>query len=183
MRHFLALIVLSFLSGSAAQSAQQRPSADQVMAAAKAAAVEQRKDIFLVFSASWCQPCREMEDFLKDRKIRPILDRYFVIASLNILEQHGKHPELESPGAEKLAAGFGGGSQGVPFLVFLDEQGHALINSNRPVKGQPEGSNVGYPAAPEEIDWFMTMLRKTLPDLTEPQASTIESWLRRNSGH
>lgn len=118
---------------------------------------------------------------MEDGKIRPILEKYFVMASLSIEEEHGKHPELNTPGGEKLVADFGGQDAGVPFIVILDEQGQLLVNSNRPVKGKPNGENVGYPALPVEIDWFIQMLRKTVPSLTEPDAHTIENWLRRAS--
>jgi thioredoxin-related protein len=181
MRRILLLLVLQFLMCIAAYAAQQHPSAEQVLATAKSVAVEQHKDIFLVFGASWCPPCREMEAFLEDREIRPILEKYFVIATLNVQEERGKHPELNSPGGEKLVADFGGESAGVPFIVFLDEQGQLLINSKRPSKGKPNGENVGYPALPVEIDWFMMMLQKTLPSLTKADARTIETWLRRAS--
>jgi thioredoxin-related protein len=183
VRRILPPLLLPFLMCVAACAAQERPSADRVLATAKSAAVEQHKNIFLVFGASWCAPCREMEAFMKDREIRPILEKYFVIADLNIQEERGKHPERNSPGAEKLVGEFGGESHGVPFLVFLDQQGQLLINSNRPAKGKPNGENVGYPALPIEIDWFMTMLQKTLPTLTKPDAGTIEDWLRRASAH
>jgi thioredoxin-related protein len=183
VRRILPLLLLPFLMCVVAYGAQERPSAVRVLATAKAAAVEQHRNIFLVFGASWCAPCREMEVFMKDREIRPILEKYFVIADLNIQEERGKHPELNSPGAEKLVAEFGGESGGVPFIVFLDEQGQLLINSNRPSTGKPNGENIGYPALPVEIDWFMTMLQKTLPTLTKPDARTIENWLRRASAH
>ena len=182
MRRILPTLVLPFLMSAWAYAAQ-RPGAAQVLAAAKATAVAQHKKIFLVFGASWCTPCRDMEAFMEDRTIRPILEKYFVMASLNVEEERGKHPELNSPGAEKLVADFGGESDGVPFIVFLDEQGQLLINSNRPSnrpsQGEPKGENIGYPAAPEEIDWFMQMLQRTLPSLTKSDGSTIETWLRR----
>ena len=185
MRRILPSLVLSFLICIAAQAAQQRPTADQVLTAAKSAAAEQHKNIFLVFGASWCAPCYEMEKFMEDGKIRPILEKYFVTASLSIEEEHGKHPELNSPGGEKLVADFGGQNAGVPFLVILDEQGQLLVNSNRPVKGKPNGENVEDaappPALPVEIDWFMQMLRKTVPSMTETDAHTIENWLRKAS--
>jgi thiol-disulfide isomerase/thioredoxin len=166
------------LSGRAAE---QRPSAEQVLTSAESAAVAQHKPIFLVFGASWCPPCRQMEVFMEDPKIRPILEKYFVLANLNVLEQRGKHPELNSPGSEKLLSDFGGEAMGVPFIVLLDTQGQLLINSNRPVNRKPKGENVGYPALPVEIDWFMTMLRKTILTLTKADADIIEMWLRRAS--
>ena len=118
-----------------------------------------------------------------DKHIRPILEKYFVLASLYVQEERGKHPELNSPGSEKLLDDFGGQSMGIPFLVFMDEQGQMLMNSNRPVKGKAAGENVGYPALPVEIDWFMSMLKKTLPTLTKAEADTIERWLRSASAH
>lgn len=120
---------------------------------------------------------------MEDPTIRPILEKYFVLASLHVLEQNGKHPELNSPGSEKLLGDLGGRSMGVPFLVFLDAEGHLLINSTRPLKQKPSGENIGYPAVPAEIDWFMTMLQRTLPSLTKSDADTIETWLRKASSH
>jgi len=175
-------LFFGFLSASAVQ-AQPRPSADEVLAAAKIDAAAQHKNIFLVFGASWCPPCRELDSFMADREIRPILEKYFVLAHLSVFEQRGKHPEWNNPGGEKLVADFGGEAGGVPFLVFLDAQGHPLINSNRPVKGKAKGENVGYPALPDEIDWFMSMLRQTLPSLTAPDARAIEIWLRKHSAN
>jgi thioredoxin-related protein len=180
MRRILPSLVLPFLMCVGAYAAQ-RPNAEQVLTTAKSAAVAQHKSIFLVFGASWCPPCRDMEAFMEDRKIRPILEKYFVIASLNVEEERGKHPELNSPGAEKLLKDFGGESRGIPFIVFLDEQGLAVVDSNRQFAGKTKGENIGYPSAPEEIDWFMQMLKKTLPSLTESDAHTIEDWLRKAS--
>jgi len=120
---------------------------------------------------------------MEDPNIRPILEKYFVLANLNVLEQRGKHPELNNPGSEKLLADYGGESMGVPFIVFLDAQGQLLMNSTRPVKHKPKGENIGYPALPVEIDWFMTMLRETIPPLRKPDADVIEMWLRRASSH
>jgi len=183
MRRALPLIALQLLLCFSVRAGQQPPTAEQVLAAAKSEALAEHKPIFLVFGASWCPPCHEMETFLNDKKIHPILEKYFVLVSLHVQEEQGKHPELNSPGSEKLLGDFGGKSMGIPFLVFLDEQGHSVINSNRPVKGKPVGENVGYPAVPVEIDWFMTMLKKTLPALTKADADAIETWLQRASSH
>ena len=181
MRRILPMAALQFLLCFSAHAAQQPPSAEEVMATAKSEAVAEHKPIFLVFGASWCPPCRQMEVFMGDQKIRPILEKYFVIATLHVLEQRGKHPELNSPGSEKLLGDYGGESMGVPFIVFADDHGQLIINSNRPVKSKPAGENVGYPALPVEIDWFMTMLKKTVPTLPKADADTIENWLRRAS--
>ena len=118
---------------------------------------------------------------MHDPSIRPILEKYFVLDHLNVEEERGKHPELDNPGGEKLVADYGGKSMGVPFIVFLDEQGQLLANSNCSVKGKAAGENIGYPAVPVEIDWFTTMLTKALPTLSKADANAFESWLRRAS--
>jgi hypothetical protein len=78
-------------------------------------------------------------------------------------------------------ADFSGASGGFPFLVFLDAQGQLLINSNRPVRRKPNGEIIGNSVLLVEIDWFLTMLQKTLPSLTKADTQTIETWLLRAS--
>jgi thiol-disulfide isomerase/thioredoxin len=181
VRRILPSLSALVLLGASAVYGGQRPGADQALAAAESEAAAQHKHIFLAFGASWCPPCHELQAFLEDPAIRPIVGKHFVILTLNVFEQKGKHPELNTPGAEKLVKDYGGEDGGVPFIVFLDAQAQPLINSNRPVQGQSKGENVGYPALPEEIDWFMTMLQKTEPSLTPADAHTIEAWLRKRS--
>jgi thioredoxin-related protein len=182
MRKVYAWLALALALCAPVCAAQTPRGAEQVLASAKIQAAEQHKNIFLIFGASWCPPCREMEKFMEAREIRPIFEKYFVVVTLNVYEEKGKHPELNSPGAENLVADFGGESNGVPFLVFLNERGELIVNSNRPVKGKPKGENVGYPDLPEEIDWFMSMLKTTLPSLPTDEARVIEIWLRKHSG-
>jgi thioredoxin-related protein len=183
MRQILRLLALIFLATAAASSAQQASTADQILASAKSEALARHKAIFLVFGASWCPPCRQMETFMRDPNIRPILEKYFVLVHLSVEEERGKHPELNSPGGEKLLGEYGGKLMGVPFLVFLDAEGQLIVNSARPVKGKQTGENIGYPAVPVEIDWFMTMLNKTIPSFPRADASAIESWLRNASSN
>src|SRR5579862_7673188 len=78
--------------------------ATQVVGTAKTQAMQQRKLIFLVFGASWCGPCHRQDAFMAAPEIRPILEKYFVLAKLNVEEEVGKHPELNSPGGEQLLA-------------------------------------------------------------------------------
>ena len=166
---------------SACTLAAQTPlPAQQVMAKAKAEAASQHKNIFLTFSASWCGPCKLLEAFLEAPEIRPVLARQFVFADLRIQEEVGKKPELNSPGGQELANQLGGKDNGVPFIVFLDARGEPVVTSLHPVQGKP-AENVGYPVLPEEIDWFMAMLKKTVPSLPGSDAQTIESWLREKA--
>lgn len=44
---------------------------------------------------------------------------------------------------------------GIPWMVILDAEGKELVTSDG-----PEG-NCGCPVTPEEVAWFLTMIRKT----------------------
>jgi len=163
--------------------AQTAVPAAQVLQNAKAEAAQRHQLIFLVFGASWCPPCHELDSFMSAPEIHPILMKYFVLAHLSVEEENGKHPEWNSPGGAELIAKLGGVDEkgkigGVPFLVFLDAGGRPIVNSNRPVKGSAIGENVGFPSEPEEIDWFMVMLKKAVPAMTAAETSTLEKWLR-----
>ena len=162
---------------------QKRAPASQVLNDAKAQAAEQHKLIFLVFGASWCGPCHQLDSFVTAREIDPILNKYFVFAKLNVEEKAGKHPDLDSPGGEDLAAKLGAVDAksrliGLPFIVFLDATGKFIVNSNRPVDGHSRGVSIGYPSTPEEIDWFMAMFKKAVPSMTSDESRSIEEWLR-----
>jgi hypothetical protein len=121
------------------------------------------------------------EALLKDPKTGPIIDQYFVIANLDIGEKPNDKRHADSPGAAKLESSLGGEKAGYPFIVFLDPTGKSIVNSFRPVKGSATGDNIGYPALPEEIDWYMTMLQRGAPALSRNEASTIRTWLQQRA--
>ncbi|MCX6928260.1 MAG: thioredoxin, partial [Verrucomicrobia bacterium] len=77
----------------------------------------------------------------------------------------------ENPGADALLKDFGGPA-GLPYSAFLDAKGALIINSKR------EGQNIGYPAQPEEIDWFIQMMKKAAPSMSQGDLKTIETALR-----
>jgi hypothetical protein len=50
---------------------------------------------------------------------------------------------------------------GIPWFVFLDGDGKAVIDST-----DPDNGNVGFPAADSEIAWFKVMLEKVAKRIT-----------------
>jgi thioredoxin-related protein len=179
----IALVLFVSLFGCALFAQTPAP-AKQILENAETQAAQQHKLIFLVFGASWCGPCHLQDAFMAAPATRPILEKYFVMTHVSVEEEVGKHPERNSPGGEELLARLGGADAlgritGVPFLAFLGANGDLIVNSNRPVKGKARGENVGYPAAPEEIDWFMTMLSKAVPVMTTDESRTIDTWLKK----
>lgn len=71
-----------------------------------------------------------------------------------------------------------GEKAGLPFFAFVDSNGKLIENSKRKAKPDDPGSNVGHPVAPEEIAWFMEMLKKGAPNMTQAERTTLETWLK-----
>jgi thiol:disulfide interchange protein len=156
------------------------PTADNILTQANTQAAATHKNILLVFSASWCGPCHEFEAFMKDPGTGPIMLHYFVPASIDVGEEDRGHAERNTPGGEKLMTSLAGGhNEGYPLIVFLNPQGSPIVNSL--IDGQ-HGKNIGYPSAPQEIVWFMSMLQQSTPAMTPAETETIRRWLQKR-GH
>ena len=154
------------------------PNANDILAQARTTAAAQHKNILLIFSASWCGPCHMFKHFLDDPAIAPIMNKAFVITTLDADEHPTDTKHHDTPGAVDLRASLGGSAGvGIPYIVILNPAGHPIINSLRPDPKAPAGGNIGYPAVPAEIDWFMQMLQKSAPTLTLQDTATIHAWL------
>jgi hypothetical protein len=75
---------------------------------------------------------------------------------------------------------------GIPFYAFLNSGGEMIANSIRLADGKPAASspgkaNIGYPEKPEEIAWFMTMLKKAVPAMSSDETATVETCLRESA--
>ena len=149
------------------------PSADEVLAPAKAKAKAENKTIFVHFGASWCGWCKKLDAFLEQSDIKPVFEKYFVPVKL-VVQENEKNKGLENSGAEALLKKLGGPG-GLPYSAFLDAKGNQIINS----KLEGGGGNIGYPAQPAETDWFVAMMKKAAPAITPEDLKTIESALRR----
>ena len=153
--------------------AAKTPSVDEILAPAKAKAASEKKAIFLHFGASWCGWCKKLDAFLERQDIKPVFEKYFVPVKL-VVQEHGKDKALENAGADELLKQLGG-PDGLPYSVFLGADGSMIVNSKR------EGMNIGYPAQPNEVDWFLQMIKKAAPAITQSDLKTIEMALRSPS--
>lgn len=95
------------------------------------------------------------------------------------VKETGDKQGLNTEGGEDLMKKLGGGSEGIPFFAFLDGNGVMIVNSVRPKDPDGKhGGTIGHPIEPYEIDYFMTMLAKAVPGMTEEERGTIEKKLR-----
>lgn len=170
MKRF-TLIAALFALACAAIAAE--PSAAALLTKARAEAKQEGKNVFVIFHASWCGWCHRLDEtFLADKTMGKLMDDNFVVVHIDVLEQPAKK-ELENAGGEDLLKQWNGDKGGIPFMVVLSPEGDKLADSNQTGEN---GSNIGYPAKPEEIAHFMKML-KTAPRLTSAQAGQIQTWL------
>ena len=66
-------------------------------------------------------------------------------------------------------------SGGIPWMVILDPDGQPLISSDGP------DGNIGCPIMPNEVEYFMTMIRQTNSTASEDQLDRIKSAIETNA--
>ncbi|WP_435005085.1 DUF255 domain-containing protein [Tundrisphaera lichenicola] len=138
--------------------------ASKVFEEGLARASSEDKLVFLHFGSPTCGWCHKLDGFLAREDIAPIIGSEFVDVKLDLSRMTG---------ADEILAKYNDGqSGGIPWFVFTDAKGKAIVTSDGP-KG-----NVGYPVTPEEIGHFTAMLRKAARKLTPSQIDEIESALK-----
>ena len=162
--------LIAALSLSALTAFAEAPSSDQIMAQAKAKASAEHKAIFLHFGASWCGWCKRLDAFLDRQDVKPVFEQYFVPVKL-VVQEKENDKALENPGADVLLKKLGGPS-GLPYSAFLDSKGALIANSK-----DSSGNNIGFPAQPDEIDWFVQMMKKAAPKISEQDLNVIKAAL------
>ncbi len=103
---------------------------------------------------------------MASKDVAPLLAREFVSVKLDF---------DRAKGAKEIQKRYIDKEQGLPWFAFLDGDGKALIHSTGP-KG-----NTGFPAQPEEIAHFKTMLQTVKKRLTDEEIAFLVTSLEEAS--
>lgn len=169
-------LLLCFFFSAKAQVA----SADAIMKEAYQVATKEKKNVFVMFHASWCGWCHKMDTSMSDPICKKLFDDNYVIRHLVVDETKNKK-EFENPGADELRKKYFGDGVGIPFWLVFDKDGKLLADSKMRAEGDgPEkGQNTGCPATEEEVNYFIDVLKKT-SRLKADELSIIQKRFRRN---
>ena len=157
------------------------PSADKVMKTAFEQAVKEKKNVLLMFHASWCGWCHRMDSSLNDPAVRKFFDDNYVITHL-VVDESPANKNLENAGANEIRTKYHGDGIGIPFWLVFDRYGILLADSKirKNNEGPEAGINIGCPANPEEVTSFVEILKKT-SKITDPQLSIIAERFKKNA--
>jgi thioredoxin-related protein len=163
MKTKILLLLAAMILTSAAYSQAAPEPASRILADAYKQAAKEKKNVMVIFHASWCGWCKKLDASIEDPSCKEYFDRSYVIVHLTILESKDKK-NLENPGAEDLFNENGGKGGGIPYFLIFDKNGSLLADSKfKPEKAGADAkpSNIGCPAADDEVAAFVEKLKKT----------------------
>jgi thioredoxin-related protein len=179
MRSYILLFVGCMLL-AVVSKAQTPKSADEILKQAYNVAAKEKKNVLVIFHASWCGWCKKMDTAMNDQSVRKFFTDNYVIHHLVVYESKGKE-NLENPGALDLLKKYKGEDQGIPYWFIFDKEGKLLADSKlRPEGGGLEtGDNTGCPSSEKEVAYFLKVLKKT-SSLKDTDLSIIQKRFREN---
>ncbi|MEO9023032.1 MAG: thioredoxin family protein [Ginsengibacter sp.] len=176
----LGVMVAALLAFTSTYAQTKPVSAGEIVKEAKAIAAKSHKNVFIMFHASWCVWCHRMDTAMNDPKIKSFFDDHYVIRHITIDESKDKK-DLENPGGNELRTLYHGDEQGIPYWFILNKDGNLLADSRIINEQGKQGNNVGCPAEPSEVNYFIQVLKKT-SSLNDAELELIHERFLKNKG-
>src|SRR6516162_5633327 len=108
MKFRLILVCLSAILFFSVAYSQQGPlPADQILQEAMQLAAKEKKNVLIIFHASWCGWCHKMDSSMNDKSCKKFFDDNYVTRHLVVDETKDKK-NLENPGAVELRTKYHG---------------------------------------------------------------------------
>ncbi len=141
--------------------------AEKVLADTLARAKSEQKTAFLHFGAPWCIWCHRLEDFMARPEIAAILNVDFVDLKIDVDRMKNAAAVVKRFRPDEKG--------GIPWIAFVSADGQVRATSDA------AQGNIGFPAAPEEIDHFMGMVKKVAAHISAPQLDQLAQALKDNA--
>ncbi len=180
LKHFL-LFALAISCATATRAQQSPETTDHILKEAYKKAGAENKKVFIIFHASWCVWCHKMDSSMNDIACKNMFVSNYVVCHLTVDESPEKK-KLETPGADAFRKIYHGEQAGLPFWLILDKNGKFLGDSKMLPAGAAAGTepqNIGCPATPEEVAYFIRLLKATSA-IKDPQLKIIEERFGKN---
>lgn len=165
---------LALLLSTAAIAQNTAPTAESIIKEARTTAAKEKKNVFIIFHASWCGWCHQMDTAMASVSCKPLFDKSYVIRHITVKE-NDKHKADENPGGDAIMEQYGAGKSGIPYWIIFDKNGKALADSQIRPEGadiHTTGTNTGCPASKEEVAYFVKVLHQT-SKLSDGEIGTI----------
>jgi len=167
----ISVALLGAVAIAPAMGATGTTAARTLMTEAYAKAKREKKNVMVIFHASWCGWCKKMDAMLESPEFKSTFENSYVITHVDVLEQPAKKG-LENTGGEEIMAQLGGKDAGLPFFAILSPEGKKLGDSMLPKTG-----NMGFPSAANEVAGFKVLLKNTAPKMRASDVERIETFL------
>lgn len=125
------------------------------------------RTVMLALGSTSCLPCRQLEHFLAEQSA--IVDRHFVVVKVNI--------DDELNGGDRVRARYRvprmrpDTNEYLPWIAFLDHAGELSVTAD---DGPP--GRIGIPqGGAEDRAWFLAMLRRAHPAITDAELVRLET--------
>ena len=162
----LVLLITGIISFTTTVSAQETTT--NLLEKAQTKAKKENKAVFIKFEASWCGWCHKMTKDMKAKNTKKFFDDNYVIVPVVVNESKGKE-NLENPGSRELLKKYKGEKAGLPFWLILDSDLNVIANSF-----DANGNNLGGPASKEEVNQFISKIKKTAKKVSENDVKNIK---------
>lgn len=120
-----------------------------------------KKNVFLLFTATWCGPCNELKRAIHDEYNIQYFENNYVILELYGSEVGDKKKD-ENPGTKDVIVKYEGDTSALPYWIILNSKGVKLQdNYIKTDSNSTKKENIGFSFRPENLNQFLSFIKKT----------------------